>query len=72
MRHICQRHFVTKSKVTAEHLKRSAYVYVRQSAMRQVVENAVDRAGFQLLVNVGVSTTVSQKGDRMSYPIFIA
>ena len=26
-------------KVTASHLKRSAYLYVRQSTMRQVFEN---------------------------------
>jgi len=29
----------SRSKVTAEHLKRSAYVYIRQSTMRQVLEN---------------------------------
>ena len=27
------------SKVTAEHLSRNAYLYVRQSTLRQVVEN---------------------------------
>lgn len=29
----------SQQKVTAEHLKRSAYLYVRQSTLRQVVEN---------------------------------
>jgi hypothetical protein len=28
-----------KQKVTARHLSRSAYLYVRQSTMRQVMEN---------------------------------
>ena len=28
-----------ESKVTSEHLKRSAYLYVRQSTLRQVLEN---------------------------------
>ena len=28
-----------KSKVTAEHLKRKAYLYIRQSTIRQVIEN---------------------------------
>src|SRR2546422_562212 len=27
------------SKVTAEHLRRSAYLYIRQSTLRQVLEN---------------------------------
>ncbi len=27
------------AKVTAEHLRRAAYLYVRQSTLRQVVEN---------------------------------
>ena len=30
----------TQSKVTASHLQRDAYLYVRQSTMRQVVENS--------------------------------
>jgi DNA invertase Pin-like site-specific DNA recombinase len=30
----------TKSKVTADHLGRDAYLYVRQSTMRQVIENS--------------------------------
>ena len=29
----------TESKVTSEHLKRSAYLYIRQSTLRQVIEN---------------------------------
>jgi DNA invertase Pin-like site-specific DNA recombinase len=29
----------TQQKVTASHLRRNAYLYVRQSTMRQVVEN---------------------------------
>ena len=29
----------TTSKVTADHLSRNAYLYVRQSTLRQVVEN---------------------------------
>jgi len=29
----------TDSKVTAEHLKRIAYLYIRQSTLRQVLEN---------------------------------
>ena len=29
----------TESKVTAEHLKRSAYLYIRQSSLHQVMEN---------------------------------
>lgn len=29
----------TKNKVTAEHLKKKAYLYVRQSTIRQVIEN---------------------------------
>ena len=29
----------TTSKVTAEHLNRNAYLYVRQSTLRQVIEN---------------------------------
>ena len=29
----------TSSKVTASHLKRDAYLYVRQSTLRQVLEN---------------------------------
>jgi DNA invertase Pin-like site-specific DNA recombinase len=29
----------TESKVTAEHLRRAAYLYVRQSTLRQVLEN---------------------------------
>ena len=29
----------TSSKVTAEHLRRQAYLYVRQSTLRQVNEN---------------------------------
>ena len=29
----------THQKITATHLKRNAYLYVRQSTMRQVVEN---------------------------------
>src|SRR5512146_1232561 len=28
-----------ESKVTAEHLKRDAYLYIRQSSLRQVLEN---------------------------------
>jgi len=28
-----------ESKVTAEHLKRAAYLYIRQSTLRQVMEN---------------------------------
>jgi DNA invertase Pin-like site-specific DNA recombinase len=28
-----------KNKVTAEHLKRKAYLYIRQSTIRQVIEN---------------------------------
>ena len=30
---------MAESKVTAEHLARDAYLYVRQSTLRQVVEN---------------------------------
>ena len=30
----------TQSKVTASHLQRDAYLYVRQSTMRQVIENS--------------------------------
>lgn len=30
----------TPSKVTATHLKRNAYLYIRQSSLRQVIENA--------------------------------
>ena len=29
----------TQSKVTASHLRRDAYLYVRQSTLRQVIEN---------------------------------
>lgn len=29
----------TESKVTAQHLKRAAYLYIRQSSLRQVLEN---------------------------------
>ena len=32
-------HLTTTSKVTAEHLSRNAYLYVRQSTLRQVIEN---------------------------------
>ena len=28
-----------ESKVSAEHLKRAAYLYIRQSTLRQVLEN---------------------------------
>ena len=31
--------FLTDQKVTANHLKRDAYLYVRQSTIRQVFEN---------------------------------
>ena len=35
----------THQKVTASHLKRSAYLYVRQSTLRQVIENTESTQG---------------------------
>ena len=32
-----------ESKVSAEHLKRAAYLYIRQSTLRQVLENTESR-----------------------------
>ena len=35
----------THQKVTASHLKRGAYLYVRQSTLRQVIENTESTIG---------------------------
>jgi len=35
----------TQSKVQARHLKRSAFLYVRQSSLRQVFENSESTEG---------------------------
>jgi len=34
------------SKVTADHLRRNAYLYVRQSSLHQLVENTESTIGF--------------------------
>jgi hypothetical protein len=48
-----------QQKVTARHLKRNAYLYVRQSTMRQVVENTFEHSA-------PVRTAPARRGARLA------
>jgi len=48
--------FETSTKITSEHIKRNAYLYIRQSTIRQVIENTEStKLGLLETLRIGIN-----------------